>query len=95
LLPTKCCDRQLGLPKAVGGGVKIARIAGAPKNKEAGVYLNFHVGDKVNIEDALLSVHSKNSKKLKYTVGVFDKTKIIERCRAIWVGGQLIIKRRR
>ena len=58
--------------------VKIARIAGAPSDKEAGIYLNFHVGDEIKIGDVLLNVYSKNSKKLKYTVDVFNKAKIID-----------------
>ncbi len=58
--------------------VRIARIAGAPFDKEAGIYLNVHKGDKVKEGDVLLTVYSKNSKRLNYTLDVFNKVKIIE-----------------
>ncbi len=58
--------------------VRIARIAGAPVDKEAGIYLNVHKRDNVKEGDVLLTVYSKNSKRLNYTLDVFNKVKIIE-----------------
>jgi len=58
---------------------KIARIAGAPKDKEAGVYLNVKKGDLVKENDVLFTVYSKDNKKLAYTLDIFNENdKIIE-----------------
>lgn len=56
----------------------ICRVAGTPKDKEAGVYLNKNVGDKVEIGEILFSVYSDNGKKLQYSTEVFKSKKIIE-----------------
>jgi len=45
---------------------KIARVAGAPENKEAGVYLYKHVGDKVKKGEKLFTVYCYNKDKLDY-----------------------------
>ncbi|MBS3165723.1 hypothetical protein J4444_01245 [Candidatus Woesearchaeota archaeon] len=43
---------------------KIARIAGAPEDKGAGLYLHKKVGDKVHHGDTLFTVYAEN--KFKY-----------------------------
>ena len=58
--------------------IRIARIAGAPSDKEAGIYLKVHKGDKVKEGDILLTVYAQNDKRLNYTLEIFNKTKIIE-----------------
>ncbi|MBI2670934.1 thymidine phosphorylase [Candidatus Woesearchaeota archaeon] len=45
---------------------KIARTAGSPIDKEAGIYLNFHVKDKVKKGDTMFTIYSKNPKKLQF-----------------------------
>ncbi len=57
---------------------KIAKMAGAPENKGAGIYLNFHVGDKVKKNDVLFIIYSENKKKLDYSVDLCNKLKVIE-----------------
>lgn len=56
----------------------ICRIAGAPKDKEAGIYLNKQIGESVRVGDALLTVYSDNSRKLNYTISVFNSVKVVE-----------------
>lgn len=45
---------------------KIARIAGAPKNKGAGVYLHKHIGDSVKDGEPLFTVYCDSHDKLEY-----------------------------
>ncbi|MDO8481398.1 MAG: AMP phosphorylase, partial [Nanoarchaeota archaeon] len=45
---------------------KLARIAGAPKNKGAGLYLHKHLGDSVKQGDALFTVYCDSQDKLEY-----------------------------
>lgn len=47
---------------------KIARIAGAPRDKRSGVYLHFHVGAKVAKGQKLFTVYSENEQKMKYAI---------------------------
>lgn len=45
---------------------KIARLAGAPKNKAAGIYLYKHLNDKVKKGEKILTVYAQNKHKLRY-----------------------------
>jgi len=45
---------------------KIAKIAGAPKDKEAGIYLNVHLGTKVKKGDILYTIYSSSKEKIRY-----------------------------
>ena len=45
---------------------KIARIAGAPKDKRAGIYLYMHVLDSVKKNDIIYTVYSNNKDKIEY-----------------------------
>ncbi len=45
---------------------KIARVAGAPFDKEAGIYLYYHKGDKVTKKETIFTIYSKNKQKLSY-----------------------------
>ncbi len=47
---------------------RIARIAGAPKDKGAGVYLYVHIGDKISKGSKLFSIYSESSFKLKFAL---------------------------
>jgi len=52
---------------------KIARLAGAPINKEAGVFLEVHRGDTVKKGDTLFVVHAKSERKIKYALEAYDE----------------------
>lgn len=45
---------------------KIARVAGAPRDKGAGIYLNKHKGDKVKKGELLYTIYSDNKERLGY-----------------------------
>lgn len=47
---------------------RIARIAGAPEDKEAGIYLFKHENEKVKKGEALMTIHAKSKVKLKYAI---------------------------
>ena len=46
---------------------KLARLAGAPENKGAGIYLSKKVGDKVRKGEPLFTVYTENKDKLGFT----------------------------
>ena len=58
--------------------VKIAKIAGAPKDKGAGIFLNVHTKHKVQNNDLLFTIYSENKKKLDYLLRVYNPEKAIE-----------------
>ncbi len=64
---------------------KIARTAGAPKDKGAGVYLHVGVGDAVDVGDKLFTIYSEMDDKLD------DAVRLTEQLVPIRVGG-LILK---
>ena len=49
---------------------KTARVAGAPQDKGAGIYLRKHVGDKVKKGEALFTIYAPNKDKLDYVKDV-------------------------
>ncbi len=55
--------------------VKIARIAGAPKNKGSGLYLNVKVGDNIKKGGLLYTVYSESRSKLDLAVEFLRKDK--------------------
>lgn len=57
---------------------KLARIAGAPKDKGAGVYLRYHVGNKVKKDDVMFTVYAENKRKLEFVKEFLSKVKIME-----------------
>ena len=46
---------------------KLARLAGAPHDKEAGIYLFVHKGCKVKKGDKLFRIYSDNKERLEFT----------------------------
>jgi len=58
------------------GIARIARIAGAPRDKEAGMYLYKHAGDKVKKGEVILTIYSDNKVKLSYAKEALKKTKV-------------------
>lgn len=57
------------------GIARIARIAGAPRNKAAGIYLYKHSGDKIKKGETIFTIYATNETKLDYAVSVLKKTK--------------------
>ncbi len=47
---------------------RLARIAGAPLNKGAGLYLYKHIGDSVKKGEPLFTIYSENKEKLRYAL---------------------------
>jgi len=56
---------------------KIARIAGAPKDKAAGLYLRVHKGDKVRKGKELFTIYSENKKKMEYAKRIAERYEAI------------------
>jgi AMP phosphorylase len=56
---------------------KIARCAGAPANKFAGILLNKMVGENVSKGDVILTIFSENERKLDLAVDAANKTEFI------------------
>jgi len=52
---------------------KIARIAGCPKDKKAGLYLHKKKGDWVKKGDIIMTIYSDNSTRLKYAKATFEE----------------------
>ncbi len=53
---------------------KIAKAAGAPLDKSAGIYLHKHVKDSVKKGDKIFTIHAKNKQKLSYAINILKKT---------------------
>tara|TARA_Y100000034_G_scaffold10237_1_gene10808 strand:- start:3474 stop:4952 length:1479 start_codon:yes stop_codon:yes gene_type:complete len=52
---------------------KIARIAGAPLDKGAGIYLYRHVGNYVIKGDKIFTIYAQSEKKLKYAIDILKR----------------------
>ncbi|MEM4222319.1 MAG: thymidine phosphorylase, partial [archaeon] len=57
---------------------KIARAAGAPKNKKAGLYFYVEKGDKVKKGQELLTVYAETEEKLQSALDLYQKLQPIE-----------------
>jgi len=57
--------------------VEVARLAGAPKDKGAGVLLHKKIGDKVSRGEALLTLFAERSVKLQRAIEVFENVPVI------------------
>ena len=57
---------------------KFARFAGAPHDKEAGVYLHVHKDDHVKAGDKLFTIYSDTKDRLAYSRNVCDKLRAIK-----------------
>lgn len=56
---------------------KLARIAGAPIDSGAGLYMNVKKGDSVRKGDKLFTVYSESAKKLDFTLEIFHKFPVV------------------
>jgi len=57
---------------------EIARTAGAPKDKGAGIYMYFEKGDKVKKGQKLMTIYAESKRKLEAAKEVFDKKVAVE-----------------
>jgi len=55
---------------------RIARIAGAPKDKGAGIYLYKHIGDKVKRGEKLFTIYAEGKHEFEYAKDVAKSTKV-------------------
>ena len=55
----------------------LARIAGCPADKKAGLYLHKKVGDIVKKNDPIITIYAESKRKLKYAGEIFKKTEAI------------------
>jgi len=51
---------------------KIAKTAGAPRDKTAGIYLHKHAGEKVKKGETLYEIHFETRQKLKFAKAILD-----------------------
>ena len=56
----------------------MARTAGCPVNKSAGLYLHHHVGDKVKKKDKILTIYAESRSRLRHAVRFNKKEKPIK-----------------
>jgi AMP phosphorylase len=52
---------------------KIARILGCPREKRAGIYLHKHVGNKVNVNEKLLTLYSESEGKIDKAISLLKE----------------------
>ncbi len=56
----------------------LARIAGCPIDKFSGLYLYFHVADKIKKKEKLLTIYSESKARLKHAVEFYEKEKPVK-----------------
>jgi len=57
---------------------RIARIAGAPHDKGAGIYIYKHIGGKVKKREKLFTIYSENKNKLEYAKEIAMNSKVFK-----------------
>ena len=73
------CSKKEGIILHVDnkGINKVARIAGAPQDHKAGVYLHVHKYDKINKGQELITIYADSKERLKYAEECFCREKIM------------------
>jgi len=56
----------------------LARIAGCPLDKAAGLYIYVHVGDKVKKGEKILTIYAESEARLKEAIKYYTKTRPIK-----------------
>jgi AMP phosphorylase len=56
----------------------LARIAGCPINKQAGIYLHKHLNQKTKIKEKILTIYAETKPELEHALEYYNKTKPIE-----------------
>lgn len=69
------CARRSGRVNAVRNRIiaRTAKLAGAPRNPGAGIYLMKHVGDSVDDGELLLRIHSESEEALLFAVRYWEE----------------------
>ena len=69
-----------GIVKSINNKIiaRVARIAGAPNNKGAGIYLYKHVGNKVKKKEKLFTIYSENKEKLNYVKDIIKQVRCLK-----------------
>ena len=57
---------------------KLARYAGCPKDKKAGIFLKIHKGDNIKKGDTMFTIYAESKKMLDFAIEYLKKTKIVE-----------------
>lgn len=57
--------------------VKIAKLAGAPEDKGAGIYFNVKLNEKVKKNQILFFIFADNKKRLQYAKHIYNNSKVI------------------
>lgn len=52
---------------------KIARLAGAPQDKEAGIYLYKHKSDRIKKGERIMTIYAQNRRKLNFAVSILKE----------------------
>ena len=73
----KQVEGAIGAIKTTEKIAAIARIAGCPSNKEAGLFLHQHVNGRVSQGDKLLTIYSETQSELNYAKKLFGEIKPI------------------
>jgi putative thymidine phosphorylase len=56
----------------------LVRMAGSPLDKSSGIYLYFHVGDKIKKREKILTIYSESKFRLKEAIKFYNKEKPIK-----------------
>lgn len=56
---------------------KIAKAAGAPTDKGAGIYIPIKLNDKVKIGQTLFTIFAENEKKLEFAIKIYNNSKVV------------------
>ena len=56
----------------------LARIAGCPSDKAAGIYLYVHVGDRVEKREKILTIYAESEVRLREAIKNYGKIKPIK-----------------
>ncbi|HLC50710.1 MAG TPA: thymidine phosphorylase, partial [Candidatus Nanoarchaeia archaeon] len=69
-------SKKSGTVKGISNAyiTRIARIAGAPQNKGAGIYIYKHVNDRVKKGDKLYTIHAESEQRLKFAKEVAENS---------------------
>lgn len=57
---------------------KIARVAGAPKDKAAGIYLRVHKGTRIKKKRELFTIYAENKKKLEFAKKIAEQNEAVK-----------------
>ena len=56
----------------------LVRVAGCPVDKPAGIYLHFHVGDRIQKRQKIVTIYAESKSRLDEAVKLYEKSKPIK-----------------